>query len=91
MVGGSDSVVDGTCVSESLVVLANVVVDECDGTEDDEVGTPLGFVKVLSRRSLSSTVRPFEAGGLLTTLRFGTNMVGCLTVGSTAFEPAGCL
>ena len=77
-------------VSGDLGGSAGIVDNDSDGV-DDEVRTLPGFVKVFSRRSFSSLVMPFDVGGLLTALRFGTNIIGCLTVGSTGFEPTGCL
>ena len=90
-VGATGSVEGKTSISEGSVGLAAVANDSCGGSADDELPTPAGLVKAFNRRSLSSTVMPFEAGGLLATLRFGTKMVGSLTVGSTGFEMTGCL
>lgn len=92
MVDDKESVVDEVFASEGFSGLAGVVGDDGDDdVEDDEVRTLPGFVKAFNRRSLSSTLIPFEVAGLLTILRFGTKIVGCLTVGSTAFEGTGCL
>ena len=80
-----------TAVSKGCIGLAGVVDAGCDGFADDELLTLPGFVKAFKRRSLSSTIMPFEASGFLTTFRFGTKMVGCLIVRSTGFETTGCL
>ncbi len=92
MVDDEESVVANSCVSAAFGGLGGAVDDGGDDDVDKDKARALpGFVKSFNRRSLSSTLVPFEVDALLTILRFGTKIVGCLTVGSTAFGTTGRL
>jgi len=91
VIDDEESVVANSCVSAAFGGLGGAVDDGGDDVDKDEARATPGFVKSFNRRSLSSTLMPFEVDALLTILRFGTKIVGFLTVGSTAFGTTGRL